>query len=205
MRTTHSLALALVAVLAAACTSSGASSSPVASAPPASASAVASNQPSVAPSPSADACATGSLAVVAAGKLTIGTDNPAYPPYFAENAAGAKTAPWELGDPTNGKGFESAVGYAIAERLGFAKTDVTWVVVPFANAFWQGRFRLFIERLLCNVKGLFIIAVESKTRWICFVQHAQLRGGFEDFLFVVFVFHAQGFRGWRVTVQAICQ
>ena len=138
MRTSNSLALALIAVIAAACTSAGASSAPVASAPPASASAVASNQPSVAPSPSVDACATGSLAVVAAGKLTIGTDNPAYPPYFAENAAGAKTAPWELGDPTNGKGFESAVGYALAERLGFAKTDVTWVVVPFANAFSPG-------------------------------------------------------------------
>lgn len=142
MRTSRSLALALIAVLAAACTT-GASSPPVASAPPASAppasaSAVASSQPSVAPSPSADACATGSLAVVAAGKLTIGTDNPAYPPYFAENAAGAKTAPWELGDPTNGKGFESAVAYAIAERLGFAKGDVTWVVVPFANAFAPG-------------------------------------------------------------------
>ena len=143
MRTSRSLAVALIAVLAAACTSTGASSPPVAStlpasALPASASAVASNQPSVVPSPSADACAMGSLAVVAAGKLTIGTDNPAYPPYFAENAGGTKTAPWELGDPTNGKGFESAMGYAIAQKLGFAKADVTWVVVPFANAFAPG-------------------------------------------------------------------
>ena len=139
MRTSHSLALALIAVLAAACTSAGASASPVASSGPSiAASATASAPPSVAPSPTADACATGSLAVVTTGKLTIGTDNPAYPPYFAENAGGTKTAPWELGDPTNGKGFESAMGYAIAERLGFAKADVTWVVVPFANAFAPG-------------------------------------------------------------------
>ena len=142
MRTSNSLALALIAVIAAACTSAGASSAPVASTPSAAASVAASTAPSVVPSvvpsPSADACAAGSLAVVAAGKLTIGTDNPAYPPYFAANAAGAKTAPWELGDPANGKGFESAVGYAVAERLGFAKADVTWVVVPFANAFAPG-------------------------------------------------------------------
>ena len=138
MRISNSLALALIAVIAAACTSAGASSPPVASAPPAAPSAAVSTQPSVAPSPSPDACAIESLAVVAAGKLTIGTDNPAYPPYFAANAAGAKTAPWELGDPTNGKGFESAMGYAIAERLGFAKAAVTWVVVPFANAFAPG-------------------------------------------------------------------
>ncbi len=139
MRTSHSLALALIAVLAAACTSVGASASPVASSgAPAAASAAVSAPPSVAPSPTADACATGSLAVVTTGKLTIGTDNPAYPPYFAENDGGASTAPWELGDPTNGKGFESAMGYAIAERLGFAKADVTWVVVPFANAFAPG-------------------------------------------------------------------
>ena len=139
MRTSHSLALALIAVLAAACTSAGASASPVASSGPSiAASATASAPPSVAPSPTADACATGSLAVVTTGKLTIGTDNPAYPPYFAENAGGTKTAPWELGDPTNGKGFESAMGYAIAERLGFAKADVTWVVVPFANAVAPG-------------------------------------------------------------------
>jgi polar amino acid transport system substrate-binding protein len=89
-------------------------------------------------SPSADACAKDSLAVVAPGKLTLGTDNPAYPPYFAENENGSKTAPWELGDPTNGKGFEAAVGYAIADKLGFGKDEVVWIVVPFANAFAPG-------------------------------------------------------------------
>ncbi len=126
--------LAIVAVLAA-CTSPAASGAPSA----------ASVAPSVAPSappesasPSADACAKDGLAVVAPGQLTLGTDNPAYPPYFAENEDGSKTDPWELGDPTNGKGFEAAVGYAIAEQLGFTKDEVVWKVVPFANAFAPG-------------------------------------------------------------------
>ena len=41
------------------------------------------------------------------GTLTVGTDKPAYPPYFEDD------------DPANGKGFESAVAYAIADKLGF--------------------------------------------------------------------------------------
>lgn len=133
MRRTSSLALLAIASVIAACTSPGASTAP--SSP---ASAAPSVEPSVAASPSADACAKESLAVVTPGKLTLGTDNPAYPPYFAENEDGSKTDPWELGDPTNGKGFESAVGYAIAEQLGFTAEDVVWTVVPFANSFAPG-------------------------------------------------------------------
>ena len=30
-------------------------------------------------------------------------------------------------DPTNGKGYETAVAYAVADKLGFAKDDVVWV------------------------------------------------------------------------------
>lgn len=126
--------LALAAMLTA-CTSGAApSASPATVAP--------SVEPSVAPSASAvasvDPCAPESLAVVTPGTLTIGTDNPAYPPYFLENADGSKTEPWELGDPTNATGFESAVAYAIADQLGFGRDQVTWVVVPFANAFAPG-------------------------------------------------------------------
>lgn len=133
MRRTSSLALLAIASVIAACTSPGASTAP--SSP---ASVAPSVEPSVAASPSADACAKESLAVVTPGKLTLGTDNPAYPPYFAENEDGSKTDPWELGDPTNGKGFESAVGYAIAEQLGFTAEEVVWTVVPFANSFAPG-------------------------------------------------------------------
>src|SRR3954447_24376283 len=60
------------------------------------------------------------------GTLTIATDKPAFPPYFEDN------------DPKNGKGFESAVAYAIAQKLGFAKTDVKWVTEPFNSSYAPG-------------------------------------------------------------------
>jgi polar amino acid transport system substrate-binding protein len=129
----------LIAMIAAAC-STGGGASPSASAAATAAStaaASASAAPSEAPSASPSACAKDALTTKAAGKLTIGTDNPAYPPYF-QIPDGAATKPWELGDPTNGQGFESAFAYALAAKLGFAKTDVTWVVVPFDNSFAPG-------------------------------------------------------------------
>jgi polar amino acid transport system substrate-binding protein len=125
----------LMAVIAAACSSGGGASPSASVGAPATASAPASA--STAPSASPDACAKDNLTTKAAGKLTIGTDNPAYPPYF-QIPDGTATAPWELGDPTNGQGFESAFAYALADKLGFAKTDVVWVVVPFDNSFAPG-------------------------------------------------------------------
>jgi polar amino acid transport system substrate-binding protein len=77
-------------------------------------------------SPSADACGKDQLQLTTAGKFTVGTDKPAYSPWFVDD------------DPANGKGFESAVAYAVAEQLGFAKEEVTWVVVPFTNAYAPG-------------------------------------------------------------------
>ena len=61
-----------------------------------------------------------------AGELTVATDKPAYPPYFEDN------------DPTNGKGFESAVAYAIADQLGFTPDQVTWTVEPFNSSYAPG-------------------------------------------------------------------
>ena len=130
---------ALLTVVLAACTSTGATPAPSAvSAAPTAAPSVAASA-SAAPSPTPDACATDKLALKTPGTFTIGTDNPAYPPYFAPRTGG-NTAPWDpsQGDPTTGEGFESAVGYAIADKLGFAKDKVTWVVVPFANSFAPG-------------------------------------------------------------------
>ena len=62
------------------------------------------------------------------------------------------TPPWEIGDPTNGQGFESAVGYAIADRLGFDKADVAWIVVPFANSFAPGPKTFDIDLNQVNYK-----------------------------------------------------
>jgi len=80
------------------------------------------------------ACATGDLNLVSDGQLTIGTDNPAYPPWFA----GGSKSSWKINDPATGKGYESAVAYAIARKLGFAKSAVKWTYVPFNKAFAPG-------------------------------------------------------------------
>jgi polar amino acid transport system substrate-binding protein len=62
----------------------------------------------------------------AKGVLTVGTDKPAYPPWFSNN------------DPANGKGYESAVAYAVAAQLGFKKSQVKWAYEPFNNAYAPG-------------------------------------------------------------------
>jgi polar amino acid transport system substrate-binding protein len=81
-------------------------------------------------------CPTDTLNLVADGELTIGTDNPAYPPWFGGGAP--KGSSWKINDPRTGKGFESAVAYAVAARLGIAKGDVHWVYTPFNKAFAPG-------------------------------------------------------------------
>ncbi len=135
-------ALALVAAFAAACSSGAATPAPTAvpsEAPTVAATEAPSAVPTEAATPTPDACAAANLATRTAGTLTYGTDNPAYPPYFAIPGDGeTATAPWELGDPTNGKGFESAVAYAVVAKLGFAKDAVAWVYVPFDNSYAPG-------------------------------------------------------------------
>ncbi len=134
MRTTRAIAaLALIAAFAAACSSGP--TAPSASTAPTDAPTVAPSDAAT-PEPTPGACAKDNLALTTAGTLTIGTDNPAYPPYFEFSES--PTAPWELGDPTTGGGFEGAFAYALAEELGFTKDEVTWTVVPFLNSFAPG-------------------------------------------------------------------
>ena len=82
-------------------------------------------------------CAKASLPLVNDGQLTIGTDNPTYPPWYAGGAP--KGSKWKINDPSTGKGFESAVAYAVARRLGFAKNEVEWVYTPFNKAYAPGK------------------------------------------------------------------
>jgi polar amino acid transport system substrate-binding protein len=124
--------LGLTALLVAACGGGGASSAPTAptdGGTPAPATAA----------PTAEACATDGLETKTAGTLTVGTDNPAFPPYF-EGREGGNTEPWdpEWGDPTTGKGFESAMAYAIAEQMGFTREAVTWIPIAFNTSFAPG-------------------------------------------------------------------
>jgi polar amino acid transport system substrate-binding protein len=80
---------------------------------------------SVSASP-ANACTPDQLNLKTPGQLTIGTDSPAYEPWFQDN------------DPSNGRGYESAVAYAVARQLGFTDDQVTWVTVPFNNSYKPG-------------------------------------------------------------------
>lgn len=73
-----------------------------------------------------DDCAVESLALFEAGKLTIATGDPVFPPWMIDD------------DPTNGQGFESAVAYALAEQMGFAAEDVQWVRTGFDEAIAPG-------------------------------------------------------------------
>jgi polar amino acid transport system substrate-binding protein len=81
---------------------------------------------STAASASAADCTPNKLQTTTAGELTVATDKPAYPPYFENN------------DPANGRGFESATAYAIADQLGYSRSDVKWVVEPFNSSYAPG-------------------------------------------------------------------
>jgi polar amino acid transport system substrate-binding protein len=85
-----------------------------------------STAPNASASASTNVCPVGGLATKTAGKLTIGTDNPAYEPWFSDNK------------PSNGKGFESAVAYQVAQRLGYPAANVIWTSVTFTNAIAPG-------------------------------------------------------------------
>jgi polar amino acid transport system substrate-binding protein len=109
----------LVALLATACASSTTTSSPGASTT----------------ASTAAACAADAT-FVTDNTLTIGTDSPAYPPYFQGGTSSGSD--FKINDPSTGKGFESAVAYEIANRMGFTPDQVSWVVVPFAQSYAPG-------------------------------------------------------------------
>jgi polar amino acid transport system substrate-binding protein len=60
------------------------------------------------------------------GVLTVATDNPVYTPWFVNNR------------PQDGKGYESAVAYALAAKLGFPPSKVVWVHEPFNSVYAPG-------------------------------------------------------------------
>jgi polar amino acid transport system substrate-binding protein len=60
------------------------------------------------------------------GVLTVATDKPAYPPWFEDN------------NPASGKGYESAVAYAVAKQLGFKNSQVKWAYEPFNDSYAPG-------------------------------------------------------------------
>ena len=121
MRQMTVAAMAAIAVLTASaglagCASSTTSSSNAATAPAAGSSA------------SAASCSNSAIQsqLYAKGMLTVATDKPVYPPWFINNK------------PANGQGYESAVAYAVAARLGFKPSQVSWAYEPFNSSYAPG-------------------------------------------------------------------
>jgi polar amino acid transport system substrate-binding protein len=83
----------------------------------------------------AGSCAKANLDLVEDGRLTLATDNPAFPPWWG---GGETRKPWKISNPYSGQGYESAVAYAVAGQLGFAKREVDWRHVTFPNSFRPG-------------------------------------------------------------------
>jgi len=75
---------------------------------------------------SSASCSASSLPLHKQGQLTVATDSPAYAPWFDNNA------------PSDGKGFESAVAYAVAKELGFTAGQVKWVTESFDDSYAPG-------------------------------------------------------------------
>lgn len=75
---------------------------------------------------SASASGPASLTTITAGKLTVATGQPAYSPWVDDDK------------PESGKGFESAVTYAVAKQLGYSASDVVWVRSTFDSAITPG-------------------------------------------------------------------
>jgi polar amino acid transport system substrate-binding protein len=91
---------------------------------PQASSTTATDTPPTTTSQTAAECAQGKT--MKSSVLTVGTDSPAYDPWFRHN------------DPTNGQGYESAVAYAVAKQLGFGPSAVTWTKVPFNSSYAPG-------------------------------------------------------------------
>ena len=80
-------------------------------------------------------CAKANLDLYADGKLSLATDNLSFPPWWGGKAGHG----FDPSDPYSGKGYEGAVSYEIARRLGFAKSEVTWKPVGFNKAIAPGK------------------------------------------------------------------
>ena len=102
------LSLAAIAVVLAGCAASSGG------APPSNG-----GQSGGATSTPAPSCTPATMHTHSANQLTVATDSPAYEPWFVDDK------------PANGKGFESAVAYAVAKQLGYTRDQVHWVVASF--------------------------------------------------------------------------
>ena len=107
----------VAALLLAACGSSTSSSTSAASS---------SSTPESTSASASATCSPTSMQTLTPGKFTVATGNPAF-------------SPWVIDDkPESGKGFESAVTYAVAKQLGYTDADVVWMRTGFDEAIAPG-------------------------------------------------------------------
>ncbi len=93
---------------------------------------------SMAPATISAECAKDQLSLKNPGRLTLSTDNPAFPPWWSD-ADKPEGSDWEFGFPPNGQGYEGATAAAIASALGFSPEETDWVPnTVFENAFAPG-------------------------------------------------------------------
>jgi polar amino acid transport system substrate-binding protein len=90
-------------------------------------------------------CNASNLTLLEPGTLTIGGDNPSFPPFFG----GAPKKPWKISNPYSGKGYESAVAYAVANQLGFSKKQVKWTPLVWTASFRPGKkpFDIYLAQI----------------------------------------------------------
>lgn len=77
------------------------------------------------------------------GVLVVGTSVPLDEPWF------------EDGDPTTGRGFESALSYEVAEELGFGPDEVAWLIVDRETMLAPGakEFDLAVDQVATDEAG----------------------------------------------------
>ena len=85
-----------------------------------------SSSPAVSGASATPSCSPSSLQTIVPGKFTAATGSPAFPPWVVDDK------------PENGKGYESAVTYAVAEKLGYSDADVVWIRTTFDSAIAPG-------------------------------------------------------------------
>jgi polar amino acid transport system substrate-binding protein len=79
-------------------------------------------------------CPKASLPLKTAGRLTLATASPAGAPWFGGKAGRG----FQGANPYSMKGYDSAVAYAVAKRLGFSWRQVDWQAVSETDALAQG-------------------------------------------------------------------
>jgi len=97
-------------------------------------------------------CVASAIATKNTGRLTIGTDNPAYPPWWGGTPPDGSD--WKVGYPSSGQGFESAIAYAVANALGFTNDQIDWTSMLYTDAFKPGPkdFDYYLAQLSYSAK-----------------------------------------------------